>query len=458
MSSDRADRTNRSRPFATALLVLLALMGGVTLSGCVGQGADSLTGPVGRDTPTPTPTWPYVPRTASLSSTDHGLEAAGQREVASLARWLVSWRESDQKLTSGRLRELAKSYQKVGLDRSTVPDLVTKAADAMDEAENLAEERDYEAATKKYGSAVTTLGKVAPAVRKDVSAAETRTGYRLAGRGGVAFPTRADSTSATIEFWVDGDTVETSAGRVRLIGVDTPEMKDRCSLATAAKEHAERLAPPGTAVKLLDPVSVRGTDRYGRLLRYVVVDSGSVDVGYSLIRSELAVARYDSRDGFQWHPRERAYREASSTELGRNPCLRVSEKLAFMTAVALAAGDEEHEHHRSVLLGTSLERTARVATKLLPARVKATRKRHQAADQAAEAAAAAERAEAERREAERREAERQSRYEDDDRSYEAPDTSDSKSSSGSDDDSSGSYPGYNGPRCYAPGGKSWKPC
>ena len=33
----------------------------------------------------------------------------------------------------------------------------------------------------------------------------------------------------------------------------------------------------------------------------------------------------------------------------------------------------------------------------------------------------------------------------------------SNSNSGG-DSSSGSYPGYTGPRCYAPGGKSWKPC
>lgn len=25
-------------------------------------------------------------------------------------------------------------------------------------------------------------------------------------------------------------------------------------------------------------------------------------------------------------------------------------------------------------------------------------------------------------------------------------------------DTGGAYPGYNGPRCYAPGGKTWRPC
>jgi hypothetical protein len=46
-------------------------------------------------------------------------------------------------------------------------------------------------------------------------------------------------------------------------------------------------------------------DRYGRLLRYV--EAASVDVGFELIETGLAIARYDSRDGYGWHPRESAY-------------------------------------------------------------------------------------------------------------------------------------------------------
>lgn len=33
-----------------------------------------------------------------------------------------------------------------------------------------------------------------------------------------------------------------------------------------------------------------------------------------------------------------------------------------------------------------------------------------------------------------------------------------KASNDSDSPEEGSYPGYTGPRCYAPGGKTWKPC
>ena len=46
-------------------------------------------------------------------------------------------------------------------------------------------------------------------------------------------------------------------------------------------------------------------DRYGRLLRYV--DVGAQDAGLRLIKNGLAIAGYDSRDGYGYHPREPLY-------------------------------------------------------------------------------------------------------------------------------------------------------
>jgi endonuclease YncB( thermonuclease family) len=72
---------------------------------------------------------------------------------------------------------------------------------------------------------------------------------------------------------VDGDAIDTSIGRVRFYGIDTPERGEACfSEATAA---TERLA--GNSVGLED--GPRLTDNFGRRLAYVYDASGnSIDV------------------------------------------------------------------------------------------------------------------------------------------------------------------------------------
>lgn len=122
-------------------------------------------------------------------------------------------------------------------------------------------------------------------------------------------------TRATIERWVDGDTVVTSAGRVRLLGIDTPE-RGQCGFGPATS-LANRLAPAGAVVSLLAAPDDDDTDKYGRLLRYV--QAGAVDVGYELISDGSAVARYDSRDGYGAHPREDAYVAADAASPNRCP-------------------------------------------------------------------------------------------------------------------------------------------
>jgi endonuclease YncB( thermonuclease family) len=110
-------------------------------------------------------------------------------------------------------------------------------------------------------------------------------------------------TTAKVLRWSDGDTVITSKGTVRLIGVDTPET-GRCGSAKAT-ELARRLAPVGTYVRLGNPSSVRDRDAYGRHLRFV--DRAGVDIANRQIMAGSR-ARYDGKDGYQWHPRQAKYR------------------------------------------------------------------------------------------------------------------------------------------------------
>lgn len=86
---------------------------------------------------------------------------------------------------------------------------------------------------------------------------------------------------------LDGDTLDVDAAstrlRVRLFGVDAPEVGERC-----AAEATDRLrALAGDTVLLR--ADLRQQDRFGRELRYVyTVDGGSIDA--TLVAEGLAVA------------------------------------------------------------------------------------------------------------------------------------------------------------------------
>ena len=100
---------------------------------------------------------------------------------------------------------------------------------------------------------------------------------------------------------MDGDTLALGNGEtVRLVGIDAPEVGE-CGYERAA-DNLARLTL-GKPVRL--GRSDEDRDRYDRLLRYV--DAGTNDAGLLLIRNGLAIARYDSRDGYGFHPRETLY-------------------------------------------------------------------------------------------------------------------------------------------------------
>lgn len=109
---------------------------------------------------------------------------------------------------------------------------------------------------------------------------------------------------------VDGDTVDVQRGkeyqRIRVIGIDTPERGD-CGFGPASSALSRIVL--GKKVQL-SAGAVDDRDRYGRLLRYV--DVGGRDAGLALLEAGLAIARYDSRDGYGAHPRETAYVRADA--------------------------------------------------------------------------------------------------------------------------------------------------
>ena len=96
----------------------------------------------------------------------------------------------------------------------------------------------------------------------------------------------ARGESATVDFVSDGDSLRTTAGKkVRLLQIDAPELHGDC-FGTAALSALRQLTPKGTPVTLVRDPGLDQTDRYGRLLRYVIVHETNVNV--ALVRGGMA--------------------------------------------------------------------------------------------------------------------------------------------------------------------------
>lgn len=120
-------------------------------------------------------------------------------------------------------------------------------------------------------------------------------------------PTGSVIESAAFVSVVDGDTITTSAGTIRLIGIDTPE-RGECGHDEASAAIG-RLLSSGDPVTLELPAGQNDQDRHGRLIRFVTTPDG-VDLGLMQLQAGNAIARYDSTDGYPAHPREAAYHAA----------------------------------------------------------------------------------------------------------------------------------------------------
>jgi endonuclease YncB( thermonuclease family) len=138
------------------------------------------------------------------------------------------------------------------------------------------------------------------------TAVQVEPGGNTAAGGWMEYPAEPGGAgqSAIVDWVVDGDTLITTAGKVRVIGIDTPE-RGRCG-ATEATQNAAAIAPVGSAVVLTPATGKDDTDRYGRLLRYDSTADGT-DLGLRQILDGYAIARYDSRDGYGAHPQEDIY-------------------------------------------------------------------------------------------------------------------------------------------------------
>lgn len=125
-------------------------------------------------------------------------------------------------------------------------------------------------------------------------------------------PSESDTGSVRVLHVIDGDTIITTVGTVRLIGIDAPE-KDECGYIEATEKLRELVDNKDV---MLIPDSLNETkDKYGRLLRYIEIYGK--DIGEVLLKEGYS-------DLYPWFPFERLEQYRSIDVLRYDRCTRRS--------------------------------------------------------------------------------------------------------------------------------------
>ncbi len=99
--------------------------------------------------------------------------------------------------------------------------------------------------------------------------------------------TQSTGDTATVESVTDGDTLRLKGGRrIRLVQIDAPELGEAECYAEEAAAALERLARPGSRIRLEADPALDDRDRFGRELRYVFV--GDANLNLLLVRDGAA--------------------------------------------------------------------------------------------------------------------------------------------------------------------------
>lgn len=342
-----------------------------------------------------------------------------------------------------------------------------------------------------------------------MAAAIALSGCNAGGTAGASSspgPDAASGIQGVVIRVIDGDTFQASVDgedkTIRLLNVDTPETKDpdkpvEC-LGPEATKGLEQLLPVGSRVRL--ELDVEPLDRYGRTLAGVFDSSGKL-VNAEIARLGLGVPVLIEPNRKFHPPVVEAFRDARTRGAGLDsadtPCLPAQQveqaaktieslvaaplpgsaaeldqsnaalvaALATVAALKAAAKAKNHilwaayEPAQLAQQGTRLEaaaeagsaRQAAIGAKKKDladaAAAEASRLAAESARQASEAAAAAAAAAAE--------AERIRNLPPVPAPYVPPAP---RAPAPYVPPAADPYPGYTGPRCYAPGGKSWRPC
>ena len=129
--------------------------------------------------------------------------------------------------------------------------------------------------------------------------------------GGASTPTG----TARVDSARDGDTLLLEDGRrVRLVQVDAPELGVEC-WGDEAADALERLAPPGTELRLERDPRLDDVDQHGRLLRYAHANGRNLTL--ELVRAGAAAPYfYRGEHGLYARRLVAAAREAQAERRG----------------------------------------------------------------------------------------------------------------------------------------------
>jgi len=112
----------------------------------------------------------------------------------------------------------------------------------------------------------------------------------------LASPASASETQFfRIQYVIDGDTVVLANGEhVRLVQIDTPELRGSECYGVQARALLRRLIPPGTTVRVEADPRLDQVDRYGRLLRYLF--RGPTNLNLELVGTGAATVWFYDHD------------------------------------------------------------------------------------------------------------------------------------------------------------------
>lgn len=320
---------------------------------------------------------------------------------------------------------------------------------------------------------------------------------------------------------IEVKTADGAEKTVRLLNIDTPETVDpqepvQC-LGPEASAFLKEQLTEGTGVDLTYDVEEK--DRYGRDLAVVSTDSTS-NISVDIARAGFGLPLGIAPNTTYLPPVQAASEEARAAGKGLfdssnacTPAARTEKTVqAVDDALALGTGDEDAAHRSYVAVAAALAAARSLIAEITdhpdypwpedlrkqleqrrnraqarkqqltemgadqdPAQRRAAEQRQReqeqaaaeqrAAEQRAAEQAAAERSAAEQREAEQRRAEAAEREavpeapgQQQEQQQPAPAPRQESSTDGQGYGTDADYPGYHGRRCYAPGGKRWKPC